>query len=379
MYDQAQLEVVAQQVALAKQHGVSAFCHYHYWFDGQQLLETPTNLFLDHRDLDLGICLAWANHTWSRRWDGQDHLVLIEQTHPVSRARWGVHFDYLQRAFTDPRAFTVDKKPVFVIYQPQRIAGLCAMLDYFRERALAIGLPGLYFVCMDQRLVARPVAIVLLLLSAGAFVATTAFINPLCFSLSPVALLIVFFYSLTKRFTDYTQLFLGLALAVSPVGRVAGGAGAVRAGSARARRGGDDVGGRLRSDLRDDGLRLRPHGRVAFAGGAARDSERVCGSRRGSTQVAFVGLAMFGVAAGLGAIYFVSLVLVFGAFLYEHRSVAGPAPLDVGAVNNAFFNANAFVGSGVRAGGARRRTAAVALTVFKREPPVEARPNKGDA
>ena len=36
--------------------------------------------------------------------------------------------------------------------------------------------------------------------------------------------------------------------------------------------------------------------------------------------------------------------MTLGAFLYEHRSVAGPGPLDVGRVNNAFFNANAFVG-----------------------------------
>ena len=43
-------------------------------------------------------------------------------------------------------------------------------------------------------------------------------LGPLCFSLSPVALAIVFWYSLAKRYTSYTQLFLGLALAVAPVG-----------------------------------------------------------------------------------------------------------------------------------------------------------------
>ena len=42
--------------------------------------------------------------------------------------------------------------------------------------------------------------------------------GPLCFALSPVALAIVFWYSLAKRFTTYTQLFLGLAMAVAPVG-----------------------------------------------------------------------------------------------------------------------------------------------------------------
>ena len=149
-YDQASLGVIRAQVELAREHGISAFCHYHYWFDGKQLLETPTNLFLQHRELELGICLAWANETWSRRWDGQDHLVLIEQTHPASRARWALHFDYLQRAFTDPRAVCIDGRPLFLIYRPQRIPELPQLLDYFRERAHAIGLPGLFLVAMDQ-------------------------------------------------------------------------------------------------------------------------------------------------------------------------------------------------------------------------------------
>ena len=43
-------------------------------------------------------------------------------------------------------------------------------------------------------------------------------LGPVCFALSPVALAIVFWYSLAKRFTSYTQLFLGLAMAVAPVG-----------------------------------------------------------------------------------------------------------------------------------------------------------------
>jgi 4-hydroxybenzoate polyprenyltransferase len=43
-------------------------------------------------------------------------------------------------------------------------------------------------------------------------------LNPLCGMLSPLALLIVFWYSLAKRFTSYTQAFLGLAMAVAPVG-----------------------------------------------------------------------------------------------------------------------------------------------------------------
>ena len=58
----------------------------------------------------------------------------------------------------------------------------------------------------------------LCLLSGAGLVAASWFLNPLCFYLSPVALAAVCFYSLTKRFTDYTHVFLGIALALAPVG-----------------------------------------------------------------------------------------------------------------------------------------------------------------
>lgn len=52
-------------------------------------------------------------------------------------------------------------------------------------------------------------------------------LGPICVALSPVALAVVFWYSLAKRYTSYTQLFLGLAMAVAPVGGwlAAGGGG----------------------------------------------------------------------------------------------------------------------------------------------------------
>jgi 4-hydroxybenzoate polyprenyltransferase len=56
------------------------------------------------------------------------------------------------------------------------------------------------------------------LLSAAVLVLAAAMLNPLCLMLSPVALAIVFGYSYTKRFTALSHLFLGLALAIAPVG-----------------------------------------------------------------------------------------------------------------------------------------------------------------
>lgn len=66
--------------------------------------------------------------------------------------------------------------------------------------------------------ISLPAAIALCLLAAVGLVVASYFLNPLCFYLSPVALIVICFYSLTKRFTHYTHVFLGISLALAPVG-----------------------------------------------------------------------------------------------------------------------------------------------------------------
>jgi 4-hydroxybenzoate polyprenyltransferase len=71
-------------------------------------------------------------------------------------------------------------------------------------------------------------AAVFVVISSAVFVFGASRLNTICFVLSPVALTIVFWYSLAKRFTAFTQFFLGLAMAVAPVGgwlAAGGGAG----------------------------------------------------------------------------------------------------------------------------------------------------------
>jgi 4-hydroxybenzoate polyprenyltransferase len=61
-------------------------------------------------------------------------------------------------------------------------------------------------------------AVALCVLSGAGLIAAAWALNPLCFYLSPVALFFVCFYSLTKRFTDFTHVWLGVALALAPLG-----------------------------------------------------------------------------------------------------------------------------------------------------------------
>jgi len=149
-YDQSHKSTIEAQVALARSYGLHGFCHYHYWFEGKQLLQTPTNIVLDSKDIDFPICLAWANETWSRRWDGLDHHILQEQTHRPDPAMWKRHFEYLFRAWSDDRAIKVDGKPLFLVYRPHRIEQIDRMFDLWREEAHRRGLGALCLVAMKQ-------------------------------------------------------------------------------------------------------------------------------------------------------------------------------------------------------------------------------------
>ena len=71
---------------------------------------------------------------------------------------------------------------------------------------------------LPRGVMSRAEAIVFIIVSSIVFIYGAYRLNPICLILSPVALAIVFWYSIAKRYTAYTQLFLGLAMAVAPVG-----------------------------------------------------------------------------------------------------------------------------------------------------------------
>jgi len=144
-YDLRLAEARHAQAELAKEYGVGGFCYYHYWFgDGRRILERPVNEILDSGEPNFPFCLCWANHSWNSSWQGTND-TLIEQRYPG----WddhAAHFEWLLRAFTDSRYLTVDGKPVFVIYSPDDIPEVRKVTDFWRERALKAGLPGLYLI-----------------------------------------------------------------------------------------------------------------------------------------------------------------------------------------------------------------------------------------
>lgn len=118
-YDLTHDEAMARQIDLAKNYGVGGFAFYYYWFSGKKLMEKPLYNYLANSALDLPFCLNWANENWSKRWDGGNRELLIEQK--FSEADFAPFAADLLPFFKDPRYIRVNGRPLFIVYRPAAI------------------------------------------------------------------------------------------------------------------------------------------------------------------------------------------------------------------------------------------------------------------
>ena len=187
-------------------------------------------------------------------------------------------------------------------------------------------------------------AILLTVAMSLLFVLAAYELSWLCFLLSPVALTIIFFYSLTKRFTWTAHLFLGLALSIAPIGAWLAVAGPEVGWSELVIPlllglavvfwlAGFDVIYSIQDHEFDhkQGLHSIP---VRFG---------VAGALRLSSVfhiVTVVLLGLVGVVARMGIIYWLGFAAVAIVLYWEHRIVK---PNDLSHINRAFFDLNAYV------------------------------------
>lgn len=147
-YDLRVSSVMEEQAALAKRYGVHGFCFYHYWFNGKLLLESPLENMLKSGKPDMPYCLCWANENWTRRWDGQEAEVLMEQSYNLQDEE--DHIRYLLPFFKDERYIKVEGKPVFLMYRTELHPFIAEAAQLWRKVAREAGFPDLYLIRIEN-------------------------------------------------------------------------------------------------------------------------------------------------------------------------------------------------------------------------------------
>jgi 4-hydroxybenzoate polyprenyltransferase len=191
--------------------------------------------------------------------------------------------------------------------------------------------------------ISRGATVVFTLSSAAVFMGAAAQLNQLCFLLSPLALLVILGYSLTKRFTAASHLVLGLSLGLAPLGgwlAVRGdlsGAVVVLAGAVLFWVAGFDILYALQDEDFDRavGLRSLP---ARLGQTWSRRLAALC------HLLAVLGFGLTGRLAGLGPIYAGAVVVSAMILLIQHLLLSAREPLKLPP---AFFTLNGLVGIGL--------------------------------
>jgi len=130
--------VLEKQAEMMKKSGVFGQIFYHYWFSGKLILEGPSKILLDNKNIDMPFCFCWANENWTKRWDGSDNEILLEQIYSADDARAFIR--YLIPFFKDHRYIKVEGRPVLHIYRPKSVPDIAEYLAVWEEEC---GLAGL--------------------------------------------------------------------------------------------------------------------------------------------------------------------------------------------------------------------------------------------
>jgi len=146
-YDLRVPEVRESQAELARAHGISGFCYYHYWFSGRRLLGRPFDEILASGQPDFPFCLCWANQSWTRGWLGEEQDILIAQSYDpaddLEHCRW------LAKAFEDRRYLRLGGRAVFLIFRPGHLPEPRRITDTLRDVCTKNGDEDPYLIGID--------------------------------------------------------------------------------------------------------------------------------------------------------------------------------------------------------------------------------------
>lgn len=143
-YNLKDVNVMRWQAQIAKEHGLHAFCFYHYWFKNNPVMDIPLINYRNETDIDFPYCLCWANESWNNGWAKADQKVILKQEYG-DETEWENHFQFFLDFFKDSRYLKENNKPILVIYRPYSCTYMLDVLNYWKKRAIENGFDGIVY------------------------------------------------------------------------------------------------------------------------------------------------------------------------------------------------------------------------------------------
>ncbi len=131
---------------IANHHEIHSFCYYHYWFKNKKIMYEPLEMMLKDGHPNLPFMFCWANEQWTRKWDGGNNEILIEQDYDDEKGNKN-HFKYLLNFFKHDNYIKIKNKPVFIFYRIEKkdVTSLENIITTWNKYAIENGFSGIHF------------------------------------------------------------------------------------------------------------------------------------------------------------------------------------------------------------------------------------------
>lgn len=142
------------QHELAYENEVRGFCYYYYNLAGKRMLEKPLDIINKSKSIKNSFCLCWDYKDWYNNRMGAKE-IFIEQQYSRHFARQ--LFGDVMQYFANDRYITIDGRPLFLVFAPERHPSMAEYVDIWREEALRAGLPGIFLAGVEAFAGGHPV------------------------------------------------------------------------------------------------------------------------------------------------------------------------------------------------------------------------------
>lgn len=146
-YDLRVPETRARQAMLAREHGITGFLYYHYWFSGRHVLDRPLREVLESGAPDFPFALCWVNESWFRRWQDARDMLILEQK--FSEEDDLDHIRWLIDCFKDPRYIRIHGRPLLAVYRAHHLPNPERTAEVWRRECAEAGVAEPWLVMFE--------------------------------------------------------------------------------------------------------------------------------------------------------------------------------------------------------------------------------------